>query len=681
MKKSIFILSGLFLSLTMQAQVIPQPKPGPAPIVKVGKPVTFELPNGLKVLVVENHKLPTVSFSLSLDNMPYAEGDKGVSDMLSSMIGNGTKTMTKDAYNEEIDFLAANVNIGANGASASSLSKYSKRVLELMADGALNPRLTQEDFDIEKKKIIEGLKNSEKNVSSVAGRVGSVLPFGKNHPFGEYVTEATLNNVSLADVKDNYSTYFVPGNAYLVVVGDVKTPEIEKMVKKLFGNWTKASAPAVSYPDPKNVQYTQINFVDMPNAVQSEISAMNLVNLKMTDPDYFPAMIANQIFGGDFNSYINMNLREAHGWTYGAHSGIGAGKYISKFNASTQVRNMVTDSSVVEMLKEMKRIRTEKVSDEMLANVKAGYIGKFVMSVEKPSTVAGFALRTRTQNLPADFYENYIKNISAVTVDDVMRAANKYLLADNCRVVIVGKGTDVVPGLDKLKIPIFYFDKYGNPTEKPALSKPVPAGITVKTVTDNYIKAIGGEKAVKSVKTISVLGNTSIPQAPQPITYISKKDIKGKMVSEFKMGEMSMMKQVLNGDSGYVSQQGQKKELKGAELAEMKTSAIPFEELTLASNPAVTLNTIEPINGNDAYAVKNGDTTMYYDVKTGLKVAEATTKEMGGKKNTMTVYYNDYRDVKGVKVPFNIVQNVGIELSITVTEVKINEGVSNDDFK
>src|SRR6478752_524302 len=297
MKKSVLILSSLFLSLTMQAQVIPQPKPGPSPTVKIGKPVTFELKNGLKVLVVENHKLPRVSFSLSIDNMPYAEGDKkGVSDMLSSMIGNGTKTMSKDAYNEEIDFLGASINLSAGGGAASSLSKHSKRVLELMADGALNPNFTQEDFDTEKKKIVEGLKSEEKNVSSVAGRVGNVLPFGATHPFGEYLSEATLNNVSLADVKENYATYFVPGNAYLVVVGDVKTADVKKMVEQQFGHWTTAKAPGVAYPDPKNVQYTQINFVDMPNAVQSEVAAINLTNLKMSDPDYFAAIVANQIF-------------------------------------------------------------------------------------------------------------------------------------------------------------------------------------------------------------------------------------------------------------------------------------------------------------------------------------------------------------------------------------------------
>jgi len=129
--------------------------------------------------------------------------------------------------------------------------------------------------------------------------------------------------------------------------------EVKKLVEKLFGSWVKATAPRLTYSNPTNVQYSQINFVDMPNAVQSEVAAINMSNLKMTDPDYFAVIVANQILGGDFNSYINMNLREAHGWTYGARSAIGGDKYISNFEASTQVRNAVTDSTVVEMMKEI----------------------------------------------------------------------------------------------------------------------------------------------------------------------------------------------------------------------------------------------------------------------------------------------------------------------------------------
>lgn len=668
----------------MQAQDRTQPIPGPAPKINIKKPETFSLPNGLKVLVVENHKLPRVSYSLTIDNTPYAEGNKkGVDDLTSSLIGNGSTKTAKDPFNEEIDFLGANINFYSSGASASGLSKHAKRIMELMAEGALMPNFTQDEFDKEKDKLIEGLKTQEKSVTAVASRVERVLAYGKNHPSGEYLSEETINNVSLEDVKENYRTYFVPEHAYLVIVGDVKTKDVKKLVENLFGSWTKATAPRLSYSNPSNVQYSQINFVDMPNAVQSEITILNTVNLKMTDADFFPVILANQVYGGDFNSYLNMNLREAHGWTYGARSSIGFDKNIySLFKANTQVRNAVTDSAVVEALKELKKIRTEKVTDEILNNVKAGYVGKFVMQVEKPATVARYALNIETEGLPTDFYENYIKNINAVTPDDVMRVANKYFLQDNLRILVVGKGSEVIAGLESTKIPMFYFDKFGNPTEKPAMKKPVPAGVTAKTVIDAYVAAIGGDKAVKSVKSIAYTGSTTIPQAPMPLSYSSKMDSKGRMMVELSMAGMgSIMKQVVNGNTGYMMQQGQKKVLEGEELAKMKESAVLFNETLLATKTGVTISGIEPMNGSDAYAVVDGDTTYYFDVKSGLKTAESSTEEQGGQKMTRVTNFNDYRAVKGVKVPFNTIMNVGFELDIKMSDVKINEDVSDADFQ
>ncbi|MPT35530.1 MAG: insulinase family protein, partial [Flavobacterium sp.] len=169
----------------MQAQDRPQPKPGPAPTINVKKPETFTLKNGLKVMVVENHKLPRVSYTLTLDNPPYAEGDKkGVADLTSSMIGKGSKKISKDTFNEEVDFLGANISFSSNGANASGLSKYSGRILELMAEGALHPVFTQEEFDKEKAKLLEGIKSQEKSVTAVASRVENVLAFGKSHPSG-----------------------------------------------------------------------------------------------------------------------------------------------------------------------------------------------------------------------------------------------------------------------------------------------------------------------------------------------------------------------------------------------------------------------------------------------------------------------------------------------------------------
>jgi len=681
MKKIYPFLILIFLTGTMQAQDRPQPKPGNAPVVNIKKPQTFVLSNGMKVLIVENHKLPRVSFTLTLDNAPFTEGNKkGVDELTSSLIGNGTKKTTKEAFNEEIDFYGANINFTSQGAYASSLSKYSGRVLELLAEGALQPNFTQTEFDKEKAKLLEGLKADEKSVPAISNRVVDVLAFGKNHPTGEFLSEETVKNVTLTDVQNNYNTYFVPENAYLVVIGDIKFKEVKAAVEKLFSGWKKQSAPKNTYPTPENVANLQIDFVDVPNAVQSEISLVNTVNLRMSDPDFFPAVIANQILGGDFNSYLNMNLREQHAWTYGANSSIGSGKYVTKFKAASAVRNTVTDSAVVQFVKEIKRIRTERVDPEVLRNVKAGYIGRFVMQVEKPQAVARYALNIETEKLPADFYEKYIQTINNVTADDIYRVANKYFLLDNMRIVIVGKGTDVIPGLEKLQIPIHYFDKYGNPVEKPATKKEAPKDVTAKTVFENYIKAIGGEKAVTAVKTLYMNGSTTVPQAPTPLTFTSKLDSKGKMMVSLSMGTMNLMKQVVNEKGAYVEQQGKRKNLEGEDLADMKANAAPFEELQLVKRTDLKVEGIEPINGNDAYVIKDGKTKYYYDVKSGLKIAESKVREQGGKSVEQITNFNDYKEVKGVKVPFNLVQNVGFELDIKMSDIKINEGVSEKDF-
>ncbi|MCW1148030.1 M16 family metallopeptidase [Flavobacterium lacisediminis] len=683
MKKFIYIAASLFLTITMQAQDRPQPKAGPAPTININKPQSFILKNGLKVLVVENHKLPRVSFNLTLDNPPYAEGNKkGVSDILSGMLGNGTETINKDAFNEEIDFLGADINFYASGASGNGLSRYSKRILELMADGALNPLFDQKEFEKEKEKIIEGLKADEKSVTAIARRAENVLVFGKEHYKGEFTSEETLKNVTLDDVVMNYNTYFVPANAYLVIVGDVNFKEVKKEVERLFGTWKKATAPQLSYTSPKDVQYSQINFIDTPNAVQSEISLVNLSNLKMTDKEYFSVLLANQILGGGGEGRLFLNLREKHGWTYGAYSSIGAGKYINKFRSSASVRNTVTDSAVVEFFNELKRIKTELVSEEDLRNAKAKYVGNFVMQIEKPSTIAGYALNKETQGLPEDFYENYIKNINAVTAEDIKNAANKYFLSDKTRVVIVGKAGDVLPGLEAMskreKLPIFYFDKYGNPTEKPEVKKPIPAGVTAQTVLNSYINAIGGEKAVKNVKTLAVMSAGTVQGTPLELVV---KTAPKKLGVEMKAMGMVMMKQVVNEKEAYMVQQGQRKDFKDQDLKDMQDMAGNFKELSLLTDKDVTLTGIENINGTDAYAIKNGKSTYYYDVKTGFKVAEAKDVEQGGQKMTQTTYFQDYKDVKGLKFPYKTIMNVGIEIELITTEVKINEGVTDADFK
>ena len=666
---------------TMTAQDRPMPKAGPAPSINIKKPETFKLKNGLKVLVVENSKLPRVSYTLTIDNTPYTEGNKkGVNDMLSSMIGNETEKTSKEAFNQEIDFLGANINFSSSGARASGLSKYSERILELMAEGCLEPKFTQEEFEKEKSKMIEGIKSDEKNVTSNARRVENVLIYGKNHPKGEYVSEETLNNVTLADVKLNYNTYFVPENAYLVVIGDVKLKDIKKQIEKAFKGWKKATAPQLSYTEPTDVQYNQINFVDMSNAVQSEIAVVNTSNLKMTDKEYYAALLANQILGGGGEGRLFLNLREKHAWTYGSYSSIGSGKYTSKFRAGASVRNSVTDSAIVEILNEVKRMRTDLVSAEDLKNAKAKYVGNFVMQIEKPETVAFYALNKETQNLPDDFYEKYIQNINAVTAEDIKAAANKYFLADNLRIVVVGKAADVVPGLEKSGIPVMYFDRFGNKVDKPIIKKEIPKGVTAKSVLENYINAIGGEKAIKAVKTTFSKAKGEIQG--QELALVTKYSSANKMSFILSGMGMELGGVKTNGKKAFEIQQGQKKEVTDAEKMNRITEvAYPFVELELLKNKDLTISGIETINGSDAYGIKVGKTTYLYDAKSGLKVAESKDVEQGGQTATQTMYFNDYKEVKGIKFPYNTVMNVGMELEFITQEVKINEGVTDADFE
>ncbi|MDP3352830.1 MAG: pitrilysin family protein [Flavobacteriaceae bacterium] len=678
---SLIILFLLSISVTAQIDRSQQPKSGPAPKINLGKPQTFELKNGLKVLVVENHKLPRVSASLTIDNPPIFEGEKaGTTSLTGSLLGSGSKKLSKNAFNEEVDYLGARIFFSSQGAGLNSLTRYFPRVLELMADAALNPVFTQEEFDKERNKLLDGIKSNEKSVAAIAGRVQNVVTYGKNHAYGEFVSQETANKVSLEDVTNFYNTYYKPNNAYLVIVGDVNFKEVKKLVTKHFNNWGKGNVATANLPEVSNVAKTEINFVDMPNAVQSEVAAINTLQLKMGDPDYHAVLLANQILGGDFNSYLNMNLREAHGYTYGARSRVNDDKYIGSFKASTSVRNMVTDSTVVEIIKEIKKIRTENVTEEALKNVKAGYVGKFVMALEQPATIARYALNIKVNNLPENFYETYLEKINAVTIEDIKRVAQKYFNIDNARIVIAGKAVDVIPNLEKAGYKINYFDIYGNPTTKPELSKPIPAGVTINTVFDNYFKAIGGKDKTNTVKSTLSISEASLQGMTLEMT--TKQMASNKYTTSMSMMGNIMSQQVFDGEKGYVAQMGQKKPLEGELLEKMKTSSFPFAENGYLNK--ATLLKIEPIDGKDAYVIKIGnDTTVFYDVVSGLKTGESITqKAPNGQEMTQTVKYQDYKEVAGVKFPHTIKMTMGPQqIDFKVKELKVNEGVTATDFQ
>lgn len=677
------------MALSVHAQIdrSKQPQPGPAPKIDLKSPQEFTLKNGMKVLVVENHKLPRVSFSLTIDNKPETEGTKaGVSSLVGGMMGNGTTSISKEKFNEEIDFLGARLNFSSSGAYASALSQYADRILELMADATMHPLLVEDEFNKERDRLIEGLKSQEKSVEAVAGRVGNALSYGVKHPYGEFTTIETVNNIKFEDISAFYEESFNPNNAYLVVVGDVNFKKIKSQIEKRFGNWKKAVDVQSTVPNAiPNVQYTQINFVDMPNAVQSNILLTNNVNLKMNDPDYHAVLIANKILGGGFSSYLNMNLREKHAYTYGARSGVDADKYVGRFTASTAVRNMVTDSAVVQTLKEVNRIKSEPVSAEDLRNAKAKYVGDFVLALESPQTVARYALNIKLNNLPSDFYETFLQKINAVTAEDVTRVANTYFKPENARIVVVGKGSEVLENLEKTGIPILYFDAFANPVEKPKFSKPIPDGVTASTVIDAYFNAVGGKEKAKAVKSIWTTANVTIEGAPFSPIGEMKTMIPNKTSLEMSIEGMGViMKQKFNGTTGYIEQQGVKRDLTEEQINDQKASHTIFPELYFEPS-TLSLESMISINGSDAYKIKvseNGkDSFRYYDAKSGYLVRVEKTTEVQGQTFTTVEDFGNYSPVKDMMYPYSISVSTGPQVvKMNVTNHRVNEGVTEADF-
>ena len=679
--KILSIIAIITLSFATNAQIdrSTMPNPGPDPVVKLGTAEKFYLDNGLTVIMVENHKLPRVAATLRIDNQPYFEGEiAGVSDMMGSLLGRGTSNITKDAFNEKVDFLGASVGFYSSGGSARSLKKYFPEVLGLMADGVKNSEFTQEEFDKEKEVTLEGLKVSEKDIPAIASRVENLLVYGKNHPYGEFTNKKSVDNITLDAVKMNFNTYYKPNNAYLIIVGDIDPQETKKLVISLFDNWKKGVIPVSNFPKPENVTTAEINFVNMSNANQSELSIVNTIDLTLGDTDYYAALLANKILGGGGSARLFQNLREDKAYTYGSYSRVSQSRQTGVFKATASVRNMVTDSSIVEIQKEINKIRYQKVTAKELQDAKEEYIGGFVMDVQKPATAANYALNIALFDLPEDFYASYIKNINSVTVDDVQNAAIKYFRGDKARIMVTGKGIDVLKNLEQTDYVINYFDTEGNPTEKPAMTLPIPEGMTAQSVVNKYITAIGGKDKVMAVKTTMTVANATIQGTPLVMTI--KAGSPNKTSQEISVMGNTMQKAVFDGEKGYQEAQGQKKEMTTEEIAKAKTESALFNDLVYTSGELVR---VEPLEGKNAIVLKYNDTEVYYDMTSGLKVKEVkTAKGPDGKEISVPTVFADYKEVNGIKFPHSIgIKSGPMNLDFVVKEIKVNEGVSDADFE
>ena len=692
-KNIILILAIVFTgSLYSQLDRSIVPESGPSPEIFFGKPQTFKLENGLTVLVVENNKLPRASASLSFDNPLIYEGEvAGVSSILAEMIGNGTQSISKEDFIEEVDYMGASVSVTGSGAFAGSLKRYFPRVLELMASAVLEPLLTQEEFDNQKNLIKESLKTSDKDVSTAASRVQDLITYGSQHPNGEFISQESLDRATLKDAIDFYNNYSSPSNAYLVIIGDIEFEEVKSKITELFSSWESKAVTSESFPQPESPSETEIIFVDMPNGVQSVVSVMNTVDFNKKESDYFSALVANRILGGGGAGRLFNNLREDKGWTYGSYSGISeSDKTKGIVIAQAQVRNEVVDSAAVELLMELDKMRNTLVTDEEINSAKAKYTGNFVMSLEDPSTIAGIALNIITEDLPEDYYNSFLENINNVSKEDIQKASQNYFTPNKTRIFITGKGSEILEKVDNIEyngkeFSIRYFDKFGNEIQRPDYS--VSTDVSAEGIVINYINSIGGRDRLEKVESIEISGNANLNMQGQSfvLEFYSLKNNQNQSLATVTAGGMMVQKSVFNKYQGYNEVNGQRIPLTDSELENAIIDSALFSELNYDFSTIELIGT-SVVNDEKVYEIKITDNkTEYYSIESGLKVKEIETTEVEGNQIVVETTVNEYEEVDGVLIPSEINQvtpalPIPGGITIKFSKIKLDVKTSDSDF-
>lgn len=659
-----------------------RPQPGPAPIIKIGEAESFVLDNGLRVFVVENHKIPRISYQLVLDYAPVLEGEEaGYVDFAGQLMRTGTTTRTKDQIDEAIDFIGARLNTSADGLSASCLTRHNEALLEIMSDIIKNASFKPEELEKIRTQTLSSLEAEKNEPSAISAKVGNKLMFGQVHPYGESQTEASVKKITLDKCEGFYKTYYKPNIGYLAIVGDITLKDAKNLVEKYLGDWQRGEVPNTKYMAPKPPLKNTVAIVDRPNAVQSTIKVCYPVDLKPGSPDEMGVRVMNTVLGGGSFRLFN-NLREKHGWTYGAYSQLRSDRLTASFSASAEVRNPVTDSAYTQILFEMNRLRNEPVGNDELDMIKNYLNGNFGRSLENPGTVANFAINIARYNLPKDYYATYLSRLSSVSATDVQMMAQKYLRPDNSYLLTVGKAEDIAPKLKAFSKTgeIQYYDINGEWYDPSKKLKPAPAGMTAETVINKYFEAIGGVKKIKKIKDATIEASTNVQNMPIEMKMYFK--LPEKFLMQIGSGTMIFAKQVYNTGKGIsVSPMtGENKPMEGEELQMAKEQAMLFSELYYAElGIKPELLGIEESDGKQYYKVQitrpNGKKdTDYYDVATSLKMK--TEGEMANAE------YGDYKPVNGVLFPFALTQVAGPQtIRFTVTNMTVNTKLKDDLFE
>ena len=435
------------------------------------------LDNGLRLIVVENDRLPIVSVSLNLHAGSRYDplGREGLADMVAELLTKGTETRSADQIAEEIESVGASLTAGAGtdffGIASTVMSDHVELAFELMGDVLLNSTFLEEELELARTRFLSTLRVEQSDPNALATRYFAREIYG-NHPYGRRESLISLSSITGDDVRQFADSRLLPGGGLLVLAGDITLDEARELAGEYLGEWQgTADAPTNILTPPHKA--TEILLVHRPGADQSSIRAGNLA-LMPGDDLFYSATLANQVLGGGADARLFDILREQHGWTYGAYSGIARRLDQGFFQANTEVGTPVTDSALTEIMVQLRRIGSEVVPDSELVAAKGFLVGSFPLTIQTPQQVARQVGQVRLLNLGEDYLESYRERLAAVDTPDLMAAAQQVIKPDSTVIVVVGDGEAIYEKLLAIA-PVNIIDVDGNPLTPADLAPPTEA--------------------------------------------------------------------------------------------------------------------------------------------------------------------------------------------------------------
>jgi zinc protease len=434
------------------------PKPATARSLQLATPLSETLPNGLTLILSERRGLPIVAANLVLKTGSDANPlDKpGLANFVAAMLDEGTSTRSSLQIADEIAQLGASLNTGstmdASTVSSRSLTKNFGKTLDVLADVVLHPSFPAEEIERQRASRLAGLVQQRDNPSQVAAQVMASALYGSKHPYGyaEVGTEAAVKAVTRADMEAFWKQNFVPNNSALVVAGDISMPELKALADKAFGSWQRGTPTQPALGAPMTTK-ARVVIVDKPGSPQTQVRVAG-IGAARSSPDFRPMQVMNLALGGLFSSRINMNLREAHGYTYGASSGFAFRRAPGPFQVASGIRTDVTAAAIDEIFKELRGMVDKPVGTEELSKAKDALANSLPGAFESSSNAVGNFSNVFIYNLGLDYYTKYAAQVNAVTTDQTLAMAKKYLAPDAMVVIAVGDRAKIEPELKKLNL-------------------------------------------------------------------------------------------------------------------------------------------------------------------------------------------------------------------------------------